>query len=650
MKHLATFLALIAPVASLFFALAGLLLLRARYWTGGTVSLLIAMLTLIADLRYFDNCAFAARPPSRSRMIWISAALWVAVILLNGVATFHVLDARASGVTDRLAAVAWLCSVAIGLLTVWFGHEGARVCRSFASSISAHRGELALLLGIVIVSVALRTIGLSMHPYPWSGDEASVAREASRIVSGDTTGFFHTGWSDQPYWSFVPTAVMQFLFGGGMAVTRLTSALIGTLAVVAVFLVARELFDATIAMLSAAFLATLPYHVHFSRLGFQNIVDSLMSSAVLWLVIRAAKTNDFRYFYTAGAAAGLTIYSYPGARLVLPLAVGTLTYCLYHQSGRAGRRGMHLLIFAGGALISAAPQAVFFAMNPGRFLSRLGQESILLNGWLVNHAATTGVSPARVLFDQLSDTVLAFVAQPAWGHVFNSPSPYLTLPESILFLVGMASAVAWISTPRYLIILVWFWIVVVAGGMLTMSPPATTRLLMTTPAVAVLMAIGTRTVFAQIEKRKLIAQRLFVPICVLLVSAIAFQNIRFYLVEYRRHMYFQDANAEFAMEVGLMARSLGDGCSLYLLGAPKVFSSFPTFRYLAPRNVIVDVAPADGDALARPARTPAAFFAISENRSVLAELKRKIPGGSGGIFYRKSRPDEILFEYYLVTQ
>jgi 4-amino-4-deoxy-L-arabinose transferase-like glycosyltransferase len=649
MKQLAMFLALIAPVASLFFAFAGVLLLRAHYWTGGAASLLIAMVALIADLRYVDNSAFASRPDGRPRMISISAALWVTVIVLNGVATFHVLDARASGVTDRLAAIAWLCSVAIGLLTVWFRHGGTMVCRSFARSIRAHRGELALLVGIVIVAAALRTTGLSMHPYPWSGDEASVAREASRIVSGDTTDFFRTGWSDQPYWSFVPTAATQFLFGGGMTSIRLTSALTGTLAVVAVFLVTRELFDATIAMLAAAFLATLPYHVHFSRLGFQNIVDSLMSSAVLWLVIRAVKTNDARYFYTAGAAAGLTIYSYAGTRLVLVLAIGTLAYCLYQQRP-ADRRGKHLLIFVGGAVVSAAPQAVFFVMNPGRFLSRLGQESILLNGWLTSHAAATGVSPAQVLFDQFSGTVLTFVAQPASGHLFNSPSPYLTLPESILFLVGMATAIAWISTPRYFIILAWFWTVVVAGGMLTLNPPANTRLLMTTPAVAVLMAVGLRTAFTQIERRKLIVERLFVPVCVVIVSAIAFQNIRFYLVEYRRQMYFQDTNAEFAMEVGLMARSFGDDCSLYLLGAPHVFASFPTFRYLAPRSVIIDLAAADADGLSRPAHTPAAFFAIAENRSLLADLKRKIPGGSGGIFYRKSRPGEILFEYYLVTQ
>ena len=651
MNRVPTFLGLIAPIASIFFALAGVFLLRAQLWTTGAVSVLIAMVALIADLRFFDRLTFDRGQPGELRLRSIPAALWVTAIWLNGVATFQVAAGSGSSASERLAAVAWICSVLIGLLTAWISGPHSTTFDSIARRISAHRRELILLLGVVMVAIVVRTFELAMHPYPWSGDEASVAREASRIVSGDTNTFFRTGWSDQPYWSFVPTATIQFLVvGDGILAARLTSVLIGTLAVVAVYIVGRELFDGVVAVMAAAFLATLPYHVHFSRLGFQNIVDSLMSSVAVWLAVRAVKTNDPRYYYTTGAVAGLTIYSYAGTRLVLVLTVVTLLYYLYRDRSGERRRGLHLLFFLGGATLSAAPQAVFFLMNPARFLSRLGQESILLNGWLLEQGAATGGGVPRILWDQFTTTVLTFVALPAWGHIFNSPYPYLTLPESLLFFCGMGSALAWLWTPRYFILLFWFWTVIVFGGMLTMNPPANTRLLMTTPVVALLMAIGVQTIFAQSQKRGLVSGRMFVPVCVVIASAIACQNIHFYLFEYRQQMYFRDANAEYAMEVGIMARGLGEDFHLYILGAPRVFSSFPTLRYATPRNPLVDLTNADIPGLELQAGTRAAFFATPENRALLADIQRIHAGGSAGVMHRKSRPDEILFEYYLVTQ
>ena len=85
----------------------------------------------------------------------------------------------------------------------------------------------------------LRTIDLTAHPYPWSGDEASIGMEARRILNGEITNFFDTGWSLQPNWSFVPTAITEMIFGENILAVRLTSALAGTLAVLFVYLTAR---------------------------------------------------------------------------------------------------------------------------------------------------------------------------------------------------------------------------------------------------------------------------------------------------------------------------------------------------------------------------------------------------------------------------
>src|SRR5688572_24296003 len=397
MTRLRAFLKLIAPFVALFLVLAAVMLLRLHYWTAGVACLLVAMALLIAGVRFPERFATGPEETQMFRLAWRPALLWFIVIWLNGVAIVQVL--ATSGGNPRLASAAWVGSVLIALLIVWLTRSQPGRLRRVLDRIARNRGELALLLAVLLVAATVRTVSLAAHPYPWSGDEASVSREATRIISGEKKQLFDTGWSGQPNWSFVPTAAMQYFLGNGIFATRLTSALMGVVAVIALYLVARELFGGVIALMSAAFLATLPYHVHFSRLGFHNIVDSLSSSVMVWLVVKAVKTNDPRYYYTAGAAAGLGLYSYPGTRLALGLAVVALVYFLYRERAGDGRRGLHGLIFLAGALVSAAPQAAFFASHPQHFLTRLGQESILLNGWLWQHAADRGVSIARVLFD-----------------------------------------------------------------------------------------------------------------------------------------------------------------------------------------------------------------------------------------------------------
>jgi 4-amino-4-deoxy-L-arabinose transferase-like glycosyltransferase len=649
MRRLATYFARVAPIVAVTFALAGLALLRGHAWVAGAALVTIGMGILIADMRGLDTYGAGLELPRPRASVVVQAASWATVLGLDALAIAGVIGGTRGLSDDRPAALAWILSMLVGLLTVWgTGRRPGGLHRAMGWA-RAHALELTCLSAVLLVALVLRTMSLPTHPYPWSGDEISVAREASRIVSGQTTRLFQTGWSDQPILSFVPTAMVQSVLGDGIGATRLTSALIGVLAVLAVYLAARELFDGATAVLSAAFLATLPYHVHFSRLGFQNILDSFMSSTMVWLAVRAARSGDRRYYYTAGAVAGLTLYSYPGTRLALGLGGVALLYCRYKERGSEHRR-WHLLVFVAAAIVSAAPQAVYFALHPARFLSRLGQESILLNGWLMDKAGHAVLGAVPPLLTQLTGTVLPFVATPASGNVFNSPYPYLTLPESLLFLAGMATALARIWAPPHFILLVWFWAVLVLGGVLTMSPPASTRLLATTPVVAMFMATGGRTLFEQVRKRGVLAARSFVPICLVGVAAIGYLNIRFYWFEYRQRMYFQDAHAEYAMEVGLLARTLGEDCHLYVLGAPRVFASFPTLRYLVPQHAVADLAASDVPHIERADGECAAFFAIPENRPVLAELRRRFPGGAGGVLHRKPRPAEILFEYYVVPR
>ena len=586
------------------------------------------------------------------RPVVVTVILWVVIIGLVTISVIYVADNVKTADKDRFSTAAWVAAVILSLVLTWRRVNGsASIAQqtSLRERFKANSVELIILSSVLLMAFLLRTLNLTTHPYPWSGDEASIGIEARRILNGELTNFFDTGWSLQPNWSFIPTAITEMIFGQNILAVRLTSAVAGTLAVLFVYLTARLLFNPSIALMAASFLATLPYNVHFSRIGVNNIFDSLMSALLFWLIAKAMQKNDARYYYSAGILGGLCIYTYAGTRLALIIGVIILLFVIIRQRGYLYSHWKHLIAFFFGIVISMAPQAAFFIRHPHIFMGRLGQEGILFNGWLAQRAIETGQSELDILINQFTRTTLVFITSPAPGNFFNSPNPYLTIFGSILFLLGMGYSLAYMFEMRYFILLVWFWAVILFGGILTLNPPANTRLLMTSPAVSIFMALGTFKVVEYLQKFRIIPERAVTFIFFAVVSIITYQNINFYMVEYKKNMYFQNTNGEFAMETGLISNDIGEGYMIYIVGSPRILSSFPTIPFLIPENQRADF---NAETLAALTLTPdqkVAFFAVPESRPLLEEISQKFPGGERGLVYRKPRPTEILLEYYILA-
>ncbi|HEX5809765.1 MAG TPA: glycosyltransferase family 39 protein [Anaerolineales bacterium] len=636
------------PLASIFLILVGIMQLRAQIWTLGAICLILALIGFILSMRLLEQSPFTNEEIETLHPFVIPSVLWTIVFSLLSISVFYVADNFKSADTDRVAAITWVVSVILGLVIVWWKWKPMEGTSSLLGQIRTNRIELVCLLLVLLLALAVRTLDLTNHPYPWSGDEASIGTEGMRILDGEVTNFFETGWSSQPNWSFVPTAITEAIFGRSILAVRLPSALAGVLAVLFVYLTGRELFNPTVGLAAGAFLATLPYNIHFSRVGVHNVVDSLMSALVFWLLARAIRTSDTRDYYSAGIAAGLCIYSYAGTRLALILAGFVLLFVIVRQRGYLRSHWRQLLAFAIAVVISVAPLALFFARHPDIFIGRLGQEGILFNGWLAQQATLTGKSVWEILYNQFTRTVMVFIASPAPGNFFNSPQPYLTLLGSILFVLGMGYSLAYFLEPRYFTLLVWFWAVILFGGILTLNPPANTRMLMTAPVVALLMALGASKILEYLQRFRILPGRLVIPVLVVIVLSITYQNAKFYMVDYRKGAYFADANGEYAMELGLMAKQRGADLDIFVLGAPRIFSGFPTLAFLAPENPRSDLAAENIETLELPAGREVGFFAIPENRPQLEQIAQKFPGGESGLVYRRTVPNEVLFEYYIL--
>ena len=652
MKFLKLFIKALTPIVSLTLAFVGILQLHNQFWAVWAICILLAVGGFVFSMRALEKSPFTPEEIDTLKPVLLPAILWLVVIGLVTISVIYVVDIVETVETDRFAAAAWVAAVILSLILVWQHVNGpASIVQqiSLRERFKANRGKVIILSIVLFIAFLLRTINLTTHPYPWSGDEASIGIEGRRILNGEITNFFDTGWSIQPNWSFVPTAITEMILGENILAVRLTSVLAGTLSVLFVYLIARLLFNPSIALMAAAFLATLPYNVHFSRIGVNNVIDGLISSLLFWLIAKALQKDDARYYYSAGIVGGLCIYTYAGTRLALIIGVIIFLFVIIRQRGYLSSHWKYLIAFFAGLVISMAPQAAFFIRHPHIFMGRLGQEGILFNGWLAQRSIQTGQSVAEILINQFTRTTMVFIASPAPGNFLNSPEPYLTIIGSIIFLLGMGYSLAYMFETRYFILLVWFWTVILFGGVLTLNPPANTRLLMTSPAVSIFMALGTFKVVEYLQKFRLLPERAAALIFLGVVSIVSYQNINFYMGEYRTNMYFENANGEYAMEASLIARDLGEDYLIYILGAPRVLAAFPTIPFLIPHNQRLDF---DADDLATLNLTPdqkVAFFAVPESRPLLEEVSQKFPGGERGLVYRKPRPTEILLEYYILA-
>jgi hypothetical protein len=583
----------------------------------------------------------ATRLPARPTGL----GLWGTSLALNLFVVFNV-SRSLPPAQNYLLAAAWLTSLALfswSVLRAAGWHAGAAASRNRLA-----RREWLAIGALMLIALAVRVWDLESHPYAFINDEGEVGKAAVSLLSGQRSDLFHTGWSAQPMWSFVPTALSVAIFGNSAIAVRLVSAVQGALSVVLLYGLAREAFGRSTAVLAALLLLGLAWHIHFSRLGVNNLIDSFLASGVLWLTYRALKHGGLPAYLWAGLGAGMTVYSYLGSRLVLALAAGLLAYVALRQRGYLRAHWRHLLVFALAAGLAAGPMLAFFARNPDMFMARLNAENIIANGWLASQASAPG-GQVGALLEQFRRSSLVYVASPAPGNFFNSPRPYLAAPAAVFLVLGMGWALSRIGQPRAMLLLAWFWSVVVLGSTLTVGPPTSQRLIMSAPATALLAAIGLREAARLARQSGVLPARTANLLAVCLACLISLQGVAYYFGPYRSGRYFEDRGNELSYEAARQAARLDGPNQLWLLGHPRVYAVFANFTFLAPAVPVWDFEAPEPDKLAALPQGEGAFFvAVPERAAELLQVAEQLPGGEWFEVPRRSDATEVLYYAYWV--
>ena len=243
-----------------------------------------------------------------------------------------------------------------------------------------------LLTGAVLLAAVVRMVGVSDNPPGFFTDEASVGYNAYTILQSgrDEHGqswpilFRAFGEYKLPIYIYTLVPFIALLGLTEMAV-RLASAAYGTLTVLTTYLLAGTLFRRRAVGLAAAlFLAITPWHVHYSRTGFGELV-SFPPFLTLALYLFLLGVRRSKLWLLSGVVFGLTLYTYRAAWVVVPALLVALAV-IYRRELFVTNWRMALPSL-GIVLLMAVPILLHLTSDSGERAQQAGLLNLELGTW-----------------------------------------------------------------------------------------------------------------------------------------------------------------------------------------------------------------------------------------------------------------------------
>ncbi len=291
-----------------------------------------------------------------------------------------------------------------------------------------------------------------------------------------------------PYWQ---TLVIP-IFGNSLTTLRFVSAVFGGLTIVAVYGLAKEITGSRTALIAALMLAAFPPHLHFSRLGMNNIADPFFGTVLFFFLVRALKRQKSADYVLAGVFLGLTQYFYEGGRLFYPILVLIwLELSALLKLIRLDRQvADRLLQMIGIGLLVTFP--VYYALLAGghNLISRFHKAGV---GGSYFHALRE-FNMTEPFTQRVLQPFLIYVDMPELSRFYGGDQA-LMLPWLVpFFLFGCACSLMHWRKPGMLLLILWV-VGTSVGSMLMAVSGEAARFVVVFPALAILMAVGITQVF-----------------------------------------------------------------------------------------------------------------------------------------------------------
>ncbi len=367
------------------------------------------------------------------------------------------------------------------------------------------------LLGLVLLlALGLRTWRLNRLEL--FGDELDVGYQAYSILKtgrdsrGNFLPVYISSFSESRAPLFLYSAVPSVLiFGLNEWGVRLTAVFWGLLDIIMIYLLAEKAFkDKRIALLSAFFLAVTPWHIHYSRVGFEVTLLLFLVMGGTYFFLKGIEKNR-RWLFLSLLLFALSFYTYNTANIFVPL----LLLFLVLTNAKACRRKLGLSLSA-LAIFSIIVFPLGLKIVSGQAASRFNLISIFSDKNLIyqvieKRRLNGGSWEERLAHNKLTAIGKAFFSNyltafsPQFLFVSGDPNPRHTppgvglLPWALLvpLLVGflrMSQAAENDSGKK--LFFCWLFLAPIASALTTDGGNQATRLFLMLPPLMVFSAGG----------------------------------------------------------------------------------------------------------------------------------------------------------------
>lgn len=190
---------------------------------------------------------------------------------------------------------------------------------------------------VILIAAGLRLIALDQFPAGFNADEASIGYNAYSLLQTGKDEYgtpwpltFKSFGDYKPglYFYFIMPAVA--IFGLNEWVVRLPSALFGIATVILIYFLSKEIFaNRLVGILSAILLAISPWHIHFSRGGWETNVATFFITLGVFLFIKSVENGKFLGWSILSFLASM--YTYQSPRLIVPILL-IILFLIYRKS------------------------------------------------------------------------------------------------------------------------------------------------------------------------------------------------------------------------------------------------------------------------------------------------------------------------------
>ncbi|HEY0068535.1 MAG TPA: glycosyltransferase family 39 protein, partial [Chloroflexia bacterium] len=213
------------------------------------------------------------------------------------------------GAVFGLQGVLWLASMAVFVLSCYrWRTTNELVARASSHTLPWTPTERLLFGGILALALCTYLVALDTVPWSFHQDEVVAHAEAWRFYQGPPISLFTTTWfgTSLPSLPFLFTGNLMHVVGAGLAGARVGVALVGALAVVPVYGLARLLRGRVAAAVAAFGWATSPVAIHYSRISIVNITTATFWAVCFYFLLHGLRTHRPMSFALSGLSAGLS--------------------------------------------------------------------------------------------------------------------------------------------------------------------------------------------------------------------------------------------------------------------------------------------------------------------------------------------------------